>query len=291
MDSDENGSAQQLKIVLYISKLLYTKYEPIWFIIYMYIIYFRIAKRKLKYNIRMVPDDVIINCTSKHNIFNDINNTVIVNEKNLYKFDKLLKLVCESSNNFRFVYVIGSKHCAENEILVNSVHCDNLKNNGILSKVQLQNYNEKLVHFAEEINVSLVATPIDVSNSLCETILGKYFKTPKLVAPGDIIDINIKYFAEDLYFINSKVSFAENIYFKSNKVLSRNMNDNCFCAVGETSIRQSANVQSFLPKKHCRLTCSKVCGPFKEIPLCPYGLQEYLDDIQAAIRPFLGRSK
>lgn len=73
----------------------------------------------------------------------------------------------------------------------------------------------------------------------------------------------------------------------------------CYCIIGETTLKQSANCQSFLPKFFIKdyktsfqlndLNQSE--REDKIIYRCPMGLNKYMDDIENGIKPFLKKGK
>ncbi|KAJ8930076.1 hypothetical protein NQ314_017183 [Rhamnusium bicolor] len=289
MEEEKNS-----KVLFYISRIIYPGYNPFWFIFYMYYVYFRIIKRKLTFQLQPVPDKIISSyLRTKTNYFNDINNTVITHEQNLYVNDNLLQLICSKSKNHRNIYVVPSSRCRKDMIIVSNTCYYNLKSSNFLSPVQLLNFHESLIKFADEVDISLINSPYDINNFVTDSILKRYFRTPKLLNKGDILEINIKYFAEDVFFLNNKVNNVESVYFKCNKIIFNNeeVKDSYFCVIGETTIKQSVNIQSFIPPKYTKMVNNIKYPDFEEVPLCAYGLQTYLEYIEKAIKPFIKKSK
>ncbi|KAJ8936011.1 hypothetical protein NQ318_000669 [Aromia moschata] len=278
------------KVIIYITKIIYPKYNPFWFLFYMYIVYFRLIKRTLYYTLRPVQDTFILtHLKANPSCFCDINNTVLVNEHNLYQYDKLLKVFCPKTNGYRNVIVAPSLFCSKDVIMVSHTCYFNLISSGLTSSLKLTNFHEHLLRFADEIDISLIQSPHDINNSVIDSIIGSYFKVPKLIKKGDIIEINVKCFAKDIYFLNNKLTGLESVYFKCKKVLIKNeeVTEDCFCVIGETAIRQSVNIQSYVPQKRSKVVINWYeSSNFKEVPLCPYGLQIYLDQITKSVRPF-----
>lgn len=290
MERDERTT----KALFYVSKLIYPKYNPFWFIFYMYLSYFKIIKRKTTYILQSKPYKYILDCLScepKH--FDDINSTVVVYENNLYRTDRILRLLCLKKQKYRIVRVLPSSTCQKDKIICSETCYYNLNSCGFDVELKLSSFNEGLVKFASEMDVSLISCPYDISNAVIDAVLEKYFKTPKLLSKGDIIEINIKYFARELFYLNNKVNHVESIFFKCNKLLFENseVEGTYFCVIGETAIKQSANVQSFVPPTSTKSVNRDHCGNFEEVPLCPYGLQSYLESMKKAVTPFLRRSK
>ncbi|XP_074026462.1 peroxisomal biogenesis factor 6 isoform X3 [Leptinotarsa decemlineata] len=300
MNTDEIVKAEmKLEYDRYVSALfstlrtIYPKYHPFWFIFYMYILYYRIVKRKIKYKLKSVSDEVIRHFIKSNNNFNDVNNIVIVQKENVYKSDKILRLFSEENRCSRYVHVVPATEGNDTEtLLVADDLYYNLENSGFRFPLRLLNIHCSNVTFADEINISLINSPFDINNSVIDSILERYFKTPKLINKEDIISIDVKYFASDLYFLNSKLKNVHNIYFKCNSVKYRNVDidKSCYCVIGETAVKQSNNIQSFLPKKSTKFV-GQEGGVIKEIPTCPYGLSDHLENMQVALRPFLRKRK
>lgn len=285
---------QIAKVLFYVSKIMYPKYNPFWFVFYMYLSYFNVMKRKVTYILLPKPNKYILDCVSAEPInFSDVNNTVVVYEQNLYKTDRILRLFCSKRKKYRIVRVVPSPLCQRDLIICSETCHDNLKNCGFdTSSLKLLSFREHLVGFAEEIDVSLINCPYDISNAVVDGVLENYFKTPKLLNKGDIFEIDVKYFARELFYLNNKINQVKSVYFKCNRLLFRNLEveGSYFCVIGETAIKQSANIQSFVPLKSSRAINKQNHG-FGEVPLCPYGLQSYLENIKRAVMPFLRKSE
>lgn len=282
------------KVLFYVSKIIYPKYNPFWFIFYMYLSYFKIMKRKVSYVLQTKPNEYILDYLRPKSIyFSDVNNTIIVYEQNLYGTDRTLRLFCPKRKKYRIVRVVPSTSCEKDVIICSATCCYNLKRCEFDTPLRLLSFRENLVNFADEIDISLINCPYDISNSVVDSVLETYFKTPKLLNKGDIFEINIKYFAQELFYLNNKINQVESVYFNCNKLVFRNseVEDSHFCVIGETVVKQSANVQSFVPPKNSKATNKKNYEGIDEIPLCPYGLQSYLETIKRAVMPFLKKSK
>lgn len=279
------------KVTFYVIKLVYPKYNPVWFMIYMYLIYFRTIKRKIVYSLKPVPCNIIMTFGGQQ-YFNDINNTVIVHKDNLYSHDKVLLLYAEGSNFYRPVYVLGSKNCSKEDVMLSTLY-HNIPQKLItvnLTKYQLLEYKENFIQFADELEISLIQSPFDISNAVIDEVLEKYFALPKIVKKGDIIEINIKCYAPDLFYRNSKINHIDNVYIQCNKikVKDNDKDETYLCVIGHTELKQSPNVQSYLPKKFCKQL--NFGHNNVELPLCPYGLQNYLDKLHKSVKPFLFKS-
>lgn len=287
---EETTLMPSAKAVFFTIKTIYPKYHPVWFILYMYLIYYRIAKRKLQYVLRPVPTKLISDILNRR-YFDDINNTVAVCEKNLYSHDKVLLLYAEGSNFYRPVYILPTENCKNDEILLSDTMYHNLKQMSG-ENFQLLEYKESFVPIAEELDISMISSPFDISNAIIDAVLAKFFKVPKLMGKGDIFEINIKYYAPEIFYKNSKINHVENIYFKCNQIGNKGDEKEAiyFCVIGHTEIRQSPNIQCYLPKRFYKNCSLNIEEGLRTLPFCPYGLQDHLEKLQKSIRPFLVKS-
>lgn len=265
----------------------------------MYLIYFRIAKRKVLYKLQPVPSKLLTNILSKK-YFDDINNTVVVNANNIYRHDKVVLLYTEGSNFCRPVYVLCIKDCKKDEIILSDTLYHNLSHNyniQLLNSFKLFEYKEIYIKFAKHLDLSLINSPFDVSNAIIDGVLERFFRQPKIIKKDDILEINVRHYAPEIFYRNSKINHVENIYFKINKIICKEVEEKegvCFCAIGYTEIKQSPNIQSYLPKrfyKQCYFSSHDKIGRLNQVSLCPYGLQVYLDNLEKSVKPFLTKSK
>lgn len=292
---DKAVEVTSAKVIFYTIKLIHPKYHPIWFILYMYLVYFRIAKRKVLYHLRPVPNKLIADILGKR-YFDDVNNTVAVNKQNLYSDDRVLLLFAEGSNFYRPVYVVPSENCKEDEVLLSYTLYHNLTNVIGCEKfvpIRLLSYQQNFIQFAEEINISLINSPDDVPHAVIDAVLEQFFRIPKIVKAEDVLEINIKYYAPSIFYRNSKINHVESVYFKINCLKIQNVKkDNLyFCAIGQTEIKQSPNIQSYLPKRfHRRCYFTTEEKVLREVPLCPYGLQDHLKELEKSVKPFCCKS-
>ncbi|GJQ78747.1 hypothetical protein Trydic_g2781 [Trypoxylus dichotomus] len=116
---------------------------------------------------------------------------------------------------------------------------------------------------------------------------------PKLVRKGVIIAINVKQYAPEFSYGHHKTNSVEYVLFKYIKIKYED-NEDCagdyFCVKGETELKQSAHVQEYLPAKFKRFLACKFENSHLEgavINKCPYGLENRLDSLRKAVRPFL----
>nr|CAI5824438.1 unnamed protein product [Callosobruchus analis] len=286
---EEEHNKKQNKLLFYLAKLRFPKNWQYW-ILFMYLSYQRISRRKYKYNLVYVPDEFILDSTKSHNCFRDVNNSIIVNPASTYKCDRMLTLFHEQSKKNRIVHVIQSAECSENDILVSNILYFNLQNESIESPVNLMGMTKEQIQIADQIDVSFIKNPWEINNSLADTLLEKYFSTPKIVKHDDMIEINIKHFAEDFYFSNPKFNSIENIYFKCTNVRVGMLEnkESCFSVPGKTVIKRGLGVQRFIPKKFTKTTRS---SGLTEIPIIPYGLQGLLNEMKKSVAPFIKQKK
>ncbi|CAH0547485.1 unnamed protein product [Brassicogethes aeneus] len=273
-----------------ISKLLYPNHHPFWFLFYMYGLYYKINKRRVTYKFKPALIEII----NKHcNKYKDLNSCVLVNESNLLKCDKWLKLTTNNDNNTRIVSVIPVNNLENDVLLGSNVLLSNLLKNSIdnINEFKLKSIKEHNIKFASEVELSLISSSFEISNAVVDTLIENYFSTPKIIYKGDIIEINLKLFGEKMYYLNTKINNVCNVYFKCKRVIfdNKEVTSGFFCVIGETAVKQSINFQSFLPKKVSEVVNYK--NNIVEVPFCPYGLQEDFDNLKKSVKPFLGKRK
>lgn len=273
-----------------ISRLLFPKYHPFWFLIYMYGWYFKICKTKKLYKYKFVS----------HEIFNqiktikskDLNNIILVNSSNILTSNQYLTFYCIETQRQRIVNVIPV-NIPHDLILGSSVLLHNLfkdqDHNNLDKHFRLLNCQGHKIKFASEVDIALISCPFEISFAVIEYVLGKYFSTPKIIYKSDIIAINLKYFCDKIFFTNNKID-VDTLYFKCKKVIvdNKEVSGGYFCVIGETAIKKSVNIQSYLPKTRKHII--RLENLLMEIPICPYGLQDHFDTLKKAVEPFLGKS-
>ncbi|CAG9763427.1 unnamed protein product [Ceutorhynchus assimilis] len=274
------------KTIFYVSRLLYPKYHPIWLVIYMYFKYHSVIKRHIKYNLKTLSDGVLWNIVKNYPKSNcDINNCVLIHPDNIYPSDKILRLYHEDSGTSRKLQVIPETNCNKNTLYVSNTYFYNDFIMKIDFDLKLSKQGTK-VEFAQEIELSLVSIPCDISNAIIDKIIENYFKLPKLICHKDIVSVNLKYFCQELFYGEPKLNLIENVYFKCNKLIYNNkeVDNEYLCLVGETSIRLGPNVQSFVPKV---ILMPTEMGSFSEVTVIPSGLEQEFEQLENAIYPFL----
>lgn len=286
-----------VKILSHISKILFPKYPCYYFTCYMFLNYTKIHLKQKNFKIVVCPDQFLKSLLCQFSIENsiDASNCVVVKGS---KFCNNFALLCkhgDSKTKPRLVqiFTIDSNEIQNDEVTVSSTLNFNLKNVNKLTKtvhIRFVKLSEALL--ASEIDVSQVNIFCDIPSDVIDSILKQYFATPRLLYSNDIITINIKEYAAQHYFMNKQVNSVEAVYFKCNNVVSDKKVNNfygCFvCVADHSSLKLSANVQSFLPKI-TEYSVESDAG-VKKIDICPYGLTDYFLNLKASIKPFLFKS-
>lgn len=280
----------KLFVVYQVSRLIYPKYHPLWFVIYMYIQYHTVKKRSYKYTVKTLPDAVLWSIVKKSpKSQSEVNSCVIVHPSNVYVSDRVLNMCSDKFT--RVVIVVPYLLCPLNCLYISNT----LKHNAGLdlkkTEFKLTKPVTEKTKFAQEIELAQIVSPVDVSTSVIDEAVKNYFTLPKLVCSGDIVKIHIKYFAPTVFYTNSKLSTVECLYFKCKKVTYNNIEtmEQCFCVIGKTSIRQAANLQCFLPKVDT-ISPQVTDNDLLEVPICPYGLHQYYKTLKRAVKPFIQKS-
>lgn len=281
---------RKLSVVYQVSRLIYPKYHPLWFVIYMYIQYHTVIKRSYKYTVKTLPDAVLWSIVKGYSKSQrDVNSCVLVHSSNVYVSDRVLNLCSDKFTHV--VMVVPYLLCAPNCLYISNT----LKHNTGLDLNKTEFKLTKPVtgkpNFAQEIELAQIVGPVDVSTSVIDEAIKNYFTLPKLVCSGDIVKIHIKYFVPTVFYTNSKLSRVECLYFKCKKVMYNNIEaiEGCFCVIGKTSIRQAANLQSFLPKVDT-ISPQVTDNGLLQVPICPYGLHQYYKILKRAVKPFIQKS-
>lgn len=261
----------------------------------MYFKYYSVLKREISYKIKTLSDSVLWNLIKECPESNcDINNCVIVHPDSVYPCDRILSIYHDDTKIHRKVLVIPNLLCRKSYLYISNTYFYNCFLSTIDFDVKLLKRNIN-IEFAEEIELSLIASPHDISNAIIDTIIEGYFKLPKLVCKGDVISVSVKHFAPASFYADPKLNSIEKLYFKCNKVRygGKEVEKEYFCTIGQTSIKQAANVQSFIPKVRREGTrlVHRTVKCFSEVDVSRNGLEDYYDLIDDAIYPFLSTSK
>ncbi|CAG9864772.1 unnamed protein product [Phyllotreta striolata] len=287
-----NTQLSHCKIIFAIARWLYPKTHPFWFTFYMYLCYLRTIKRRIRYKIQPVPIEFIKATVHDRVQFKDINRAVLVHPRNVYITDKASRLYCDETKNHTIVYPIPTSVCEENELLVSETFYYNSIELGLSDDVRLLNCDLNSTKFAEEVSLSLVNSPFDINTSLSDALLERFFEAPKLLRKNELIEVDIAQFAEVVRYANNKANNIGSVFYKCNKMFRDSeevTSDSMYCVIGETAIKQAANIQSFIPKRSCKMV---MCGEIAvKIPAVPCGLGKYFERIERATKPFLKKLK
>lgn len=288
---EKQDLTKSVKVLIYVSFLRFPKYSPYFFPFCMLIIYNRIRKNQKLFNIVSVPSEIIRKVIEGYHLTfcDDENNTILMNRN--YCNGYFVKII---HGNYvkRIVYAAEANNLkVNNESAI--IMSDNLKHNlSNIEDIKLRFIQPNEIYFATEIDLSLINTNHDISNAIIDTAIKNYFKTPKFVCRNDLIVINFQKYAPEFFYTSSKYRNVKYVYFKCNKIISKNVKGNTFlCMIGETTVKQSANVQNYIAS-----SLKDMCGFYEEnvynlISKCPDGLENYMGEIERAVKPFLRRRK
>lgn len=296
-----------VKVLLYLSYILFPKYPTYFFPAYMHFIYLQIRKSKLFCDAIPCPSNLIqfyINSFSEISI--DVNTCVIISQKvfNELKKNSLNLAFINTRGNqtdFRIVQTLMVPNIEQNDMLMSECLYHNINKTKNINKMRLTSINLRHVKVAKEVDIALVNTQYELSNEILDSLLGSFFQTPRILYKHDVFSINMKDYAPEMVCTNFSFSNIGNIFFKCKKVSSEQIGDSMsglFCVNGESTLIQSNNVRAYLP-----LSIFKLCDnsdSFNDINLkyedcliskCPYGLEKYMKDIEKAVLPFIPKSK
>lgn len=267
--------------------------------------YVKVQNANKNYKIKAMPDK-FMNILLKYKINDtccDTNNCVVLS-------NKMLKIIGVRNKNFMKIRCKTSKTDKERIVRIFYTGIDSSESLN-LSDTFLHNFgiekieqNVHLIHIknlrlkvATEVDISLISVHSGISTAVTDDILKQYFKTPKLLYRNDIIAIDIQIYGSEYYYTNKQVNETPTIYFKCNRIVlehNENYDGPCICVSDQTCLKQSADVQCFLPR-----TLSNLVLVEKEkqgeilkmdvvlIDMCPFGLNFYAEEIEKAIVPFL----
>lgn len=288
---------RELKVLFFISKILFPQLPSHLYIIYTFIHFCKVCHQKRKYQLEAINDNSINGAPLKQYPI-DENYTVIINTKLLKgNTDALLEVKYAEKLFQRNVKLQISDSVDKQKILVPQTLLFNILNNG----KSIHYMHEELtacikglscgkVGVAEEIHLALVSSPYELDNSSINLLVKNYFHHPKLIYENDIIEINLRKYSIDLPDCMNKVFNMDNrIHFKCTKLIKGQKNYfGKYAVLGETTIKQVANIQSFLPS--C-IEIKQLSFNVNDNKYCPNGLKDYATEIEAAVKPFLVKSK
>ncbi|XP_076264418.1 peroxisomal biogenesis factor 6 isoform X1 [Rhynchophorus ferrugineus] len=264
------------KLVIFVSGLIFPKYNAFWFLFYMYIKYYSVYKRLILYKLKTVSDDVLYNFVRKYQSHCD-NNIVVVHPNAIYENDTIIELYHKDTDTSRVAFILPDGICQKDCIYIS----DTMFSNSALTDCNIKLIKPRRpVKIADEIELSLISSPHDISNVLIDDLIMSYFELPKIVYQNDILTLNVKHLVTANYYSDLKVNITKKIYFKCIKVFINNLTTSraCLCVVGKTTIKQVPNTQSFVPKvlsdgpKSVKMEEAKHLA---DITVCPYYLEIY----------------
>lgn len=288
-----------IKVIFYATKLRFPKYPPKFYIFYMYVTYIYLLKRKKQFRMINIPDDILLHLFNKHGIDCnlDSNNCIIVSSRFSSEIDlnNYAKISGDSNKKIVKIFPFDIPY---DVVYISDTLRHNFNKINLKEPIRLTPIPSTSIAIAEEVQVSLINSGHDISNHLCAVLLKNYFRGIKLVRKGDLFAVNVRKYAPEFIFNNCKTNLIENVYFKCVKI-KYGENYDCvdcsyFCVKGETELKQCAHVQDYVPAKFKSFIVSKFDERHLENSLinkCPYGLEDRLDRLRKAIKPFLKQRK
>lgn len=288
-----------LKVLIYGTKVAYKNSNPYYLLLY---IYYHFWKAYCESNYKTFEIKRVSDSFWHHKLLinpSDINTTIVVCNRCFFPNNSKTKcalLLVEDEHKIitkRTVQVATSSVCKRSEIISSDTLYHNLLINKSASsallvfKLKPLSLKSSDRQFADEVEVSLINSPHDYTHAVVDALLKSYFKCPKLVRENDLIQVDFRQFGEEIFYSlneNKIVDINQSLFFKCNKVIitasSQNLDDSLgyWCAVGKTTLKQSANIQSFIPRK------------YSSSYLCPDGLDCYLQQMERAVKPFITSS-
>lgn len=295
-----------IKSLLYISYILHPKYPIYFFPTYMYFVFLQVKKQKTCCNVIPCPFELIEHYLNKYtdSAF-DASNCVVVPEaltKDIINNSfNLVKLHLKNNNaDFRIVHAIPESSLTANEILVSENLFYNINQVNYVNKMRVSAMNQSYIKIAKDVEVALINVQHEINHDIVNNLLKNYFQTPRILYKHDIFSVNLAKYAPQYVCSSFQLSDIENLYFKCKKISSSTVDDSLsgyFCVMGESDLRQGANIRGYLPASIFKL-CNKDCllnddAPYEEciISNCPHGLGDSMTNIEKAMHPFLSKSK
>lgn len=277
---------KQTEIVLYVCRIRFSTFPSYYFPLCMLITYNRLRKLRELFEITSVPNDFIEKCleTCNSRFCDDINNCVLVNKDFLNECGLRSDFV--RLPNRKLAFLVGAR-VRSKTALVSETFKHNLKD---VDEIQLKGTDFKNIPVAKEIDLSLINTNHDLSNALIDGLVKNYFRTPKFVHRNDLIAIKFRKYAPEVYYTSAKF-LGDFVHFRCNNAIFDGSEPGGLCVVGETTIKQSANCQSYVAPSD-RILC-EFGDDFEDCAInrCPFGLNNYLERLERIVNPFLRRSK
>ncbi|ENN78988.1 hypothetical protein YQE_04539, partial [Dendroctonus ponderosae] len=218
----------------------------------MYFKYHSVLKRHTKYVVETLSDSVLWNFVNNWPKSNcDINNCVIVHPDNIYPSDRILSIHHQDSGTVRRVVAIPDLLCRKDVLCVsNTFFYNNFQRAKGAVQAKLIKPSSLKAKFAQEIELSLITSAFNLSNAFIDKLIQGYFTLPKLIRKDDVVCVNIKCFSEECFYGNLKPNSMDTLYFKCTKIRleGTETEEEQFCAIGETAIKQGPNSQGAVSK-------------------------------------------
>lgn len=304
-----NAFRSNCRTILYVSKILFKRFPSYLFPCYMFITYIKLQKTNKRYSAKAVPDKFVNNLVKyEMNGTFDTNNIVVLSNSLLQEIvsvnNGFLKIRAWSKNSIireRITQVFCTDTVTTKVIILSDTLAHNFGpvKTGQEISLTLSYIHDPCLKIANEVDISLISVHNGISAVVTDGILKQYFRTPKILYKNDIVAIDVHKYGAHFYYTNKHVNEIHTIYFKCNRIkIEQNENDDgpCVCVSDETCLKQSADVQSYIPS---RSQCLRLIGDehFKEsirdalIDICPHSLDSYAHDLESAISPFIEKSQ
>lgn len=290
------------KVLLYVSRILFPTYPGYYFPCYMVLQYCEINSRKKEYHVLVVPDKLLSDALKRtvKDTCVDVNNCIVMKAKSLNLCFVNVRALNKLQEKFRVVQAVelAVESLSNNEMLLSETLHYNIKClKETSSAVIINSVNIRNIKTASEVDISQVNSHCDISSLVTDTILKRYFCTPRLLYKNDIISIHLTEYGAEFLYTYRHLSELSTIYFKCNRIdCGEDLDcEGCYiCVADETCLKQSANVQSFIPQRHktvLRYHCSNNDDiKQRTIDSYPYGLSRYFQDFEASVTSFLSQS-
>lgn len=266
--------------------------------------YIAIQRANKNYEVKAIPDE-FMSILLKYKMTNtccDTNNSVVLSNVVLKDVGVLgkrfLKIRLKTDNTIkeRIAQVFSVDMGTSEAIKLSDTFLHNFGIANIQQCVNLIYVKDPPLKVATEVDISLFSVHNGISTVVTDDILKRYFRTPKILYRNDIIAIDIQIYGAEYYYTSKQMNEMRTIYFKCNTIIleeNKNHDGPCICVSDQTCLKQSADIQSFIPR---RLSNQQLIeedivqldGALIEV--CPYGLDYYVNDIEKAITPFLDKS-
>ncbi|XP_031356547.1 peroxisome assembly factor 2 [Photinus pyralis] len=271
-------------VLCYVCRLRFPTYPPHYFPLYMLFRYNCIRRRRKAFELVALPYEAIERLIIRDGAtFNDdINNTLVLSKTYLQSLAIGEDVVVI---NTKPAHLVGASGIPEDRAYIS----DTLHHNRRVNSTTLAYTTLSRLPKADEVDLSAISTCHDLGSALVDSLVTNYFRSLKIACVGDVISVELERYAPEFRYTNGKLHGLRFVHFRCNRLLVGEVGREFGVVVlGETSIKQSANVQSFLPAVISRtVTFDPADCERWSIDCCPYGLRVYSDRVVKAVRPFL----